>query len=151
MTAQELRLLIQQTLTPLGLYSTDVEELLMFTAAQESHLGEYRVQLGGGPARGIFQMETRTCVDIWQNFLSYHKNLYTLIVNIGATCTELENNDPYAICMARVQYLRFPESIPDCGDLEAIWALYKLRYNTPGGAATKEEAMANYNKYVLGK
>ena len=42
-------------LTHLGLYSLDAEKLLMGTAATESEFQHFR-QIGGGPARGMFQM-----------------------------------------------------------------------------------------------
>jgi len=153
MEPQELRDLIKSTLTPLGLYSPEAEELLMATAAQESHLGTYRQQIGG-PALGIFQMEPATFNDIWANYLHYK---HPLSDNIRALAThgfviagELVNNDPFAIAMARAQYLRAPEALPPAGDLCAIWTLYKLRWNTPLGAATKDQFFANYRKYVDG-
>lgn len=46
--------LITETLTELGLYSDDARDLLLGTCAQESAFGKYRKQLGGGPALGIF-------------------------------------------------------------------------------------------------
>jgi hypothetical protein len=146
MNPTTLRQLIQTTLTPLNLYSENVEELLMFTAANESHLGVYRHQING-PALGIFQMEPATHADIWSNFLRYRTPLQHLLQPCDSD--RLENDDPYAIALARCQYLRAPEAIPDKGDIEGIWNLYKLRYNTPLGAATHDEAMACYNKYVL--
>ena len=128
MTAQQLRTLIQQTLQPLNLYSPGVEELLCMTCAQESALGKYRVQMGGGPALGIFQMEPKTYDDIWDNFLKYRPSLVGAITR---DVSRLENNDEYAIFMARCQYLRAPEAVPAADDVEGLWTLYKKRYNTP--------------------
>jgi hypothetical protein len=152
MDEASLRVLIQNTLTPMGLYSHQAEELLMATCANESNLGVYRTQAGGGPARGIFQMEGEDHDDIWKNYLAYHTNLAANLHQISATCTtdDMINNDPYAIAMCRIHYLRAPGSLPQPTDIEGIWNYYKLHYNTPQGAATHDEFIAKYNKFVLG-
>ena len=153
MDAPALRALIKQTLDPIGLYSADAEELLMATCANESNLGEYRTQTGHGPARGIFQMEGEDFNDIWTNFLAYNpvRSAGLCALNNGAkgTADDMVNNDPYAIAMARVHYMRKPGSLPAAGDLEAIWAYYKKYYNTPAGGATHDEFVAKYRKFVL--
>ena len=145
-----LRQLIRDTLTPLNLYSPDVEELLLFTCANESDLGTYRVQGGGGPALGIFQMEPATFTDIFNNYLAYHLQLKVAVQQMGTVASDMINNDNFAIVMARLQYLRASGAIPPKENLDAIWAYYKLHYNTPLGAATKDRAMGAYKRYVLG-
>ena len=149
----DLRALIQKTLTPLNLYSLNAEELLLATCANESDFGVYRTQGNGGCAKGIFQMEGATHDDIWHNFLAYHSGLSSQLHLLSARCNtdDMINNDPYAIAMCRVHYLRGRGNLPDSTDLEGIWAYYKLHYNTPLGAATHDEFMAKYNKYVLGQ
>jgi hypothetical protein len=147
-----LRLTIQHTLIPINQYSADVEELLMATAANESNLGYYRQQVGG-PALGIFQMEPEDHDDAWQNYIKYHTDLVVNLKQLSVTCAaeDLINNDPYAIAMARVHYLRCPGTIPAASDIEAIWDYYKRFYNTPDGAATHDEFISKYNRYVLGQ
>jgi len=54
-----------------GLDSEAAEELLLGTAVQESLNFKYRRQMGGGPARGYFQMEPATHDDIWDNYLQF--------------------------------------------------------------------------------
>lgn len=148
-----LRKLIQDTLTPHGLYTRDVEELLMFTCANESDLGTYRTQAPHGPARGIFQCEGATFNDIFANYLRWHwalnQQVTSCFTHQPPMVDELVTNDIAAIMICRIQYLRAPEAIPAYTDIEGIWALYKLRYNTPIGAATHDIAMAAYKKYVL--
>jgi hypothetical protein len=145
-----LRHLIQTTLEPLLLYSSAAEELLLATCAQESHMGYYRRQVGG-PALGIFQMEPASFHDICVNYLQYHPILDSKINVLGPRAPdELVNNDALAIAMARVQYLRAPEPLPYPTDLKAIWTLYKLRWNTPQGAATIEQFYRNYKTLVHG-
>lgn len=147
MNPDSLRQLIRSTLTPLGLYSADAEELLMATCAQESHLGVYRHQIRG-PAVGIFQMEPEDHDDIWTNFLAYHFDLGDAVRKLSGqlspTVDDLQNNDPYAIAMCRIHYERAPGSLPSASDLGALWNYYKQHYNTPQGAATQAEFVANY-------
>jgi hypothetical protein len=152
MNPQDLRTAIRSTLIPMGLYNVNAEELMMATCANESNLGEYRTQVGSGPARGIFQMEGEDHDDIWNNYLKYHMDLYSKIHQISGPCTadDMINNDPYAIVMCRVHYMRKPGNLPDAGDIEGIWAYYKQWYNTPAGGATHDQFIQKYNKFVLG-
>ena len=148
-----LRAQIEATLTPLGLYSADAEELLMATCAQESLLGTYRSQVGG-PARGIFQMEPEDHDDIWTNFLAYHLDLSAAIRalsgQLSPTAEDLVNNDAYAAAMARVHYERAPGALPDAMDLNALWQYYKAHFNTPAGAATQQQFYSHYHNLVKG-
>lgn len=153
MNPQDLRNAIRQTLTPLGLYSPNAEELLMATSANESNLGEYRTQAPNGPARGIFQCEGNTFNDIWSNYLAYHPSLATSLKGLNngveGTVDDLVNNDPYAIGICRAHYMRAPGALPDYTDIEAIWTYYKQHYNTPQGAATHDVFIQKYKKFVL--
>lgn len=150
MEKKTLENLITSVLKELNLHTDNAVNLLMGTAAQESHLGRYRKQLGGGPALGIFQMEPATFDDIVKNYLRYKPELAARIERVARIsrfkAEDLENNDLLATCMARVHYLRVREAIPS--DLEG-WARYwKRYYNTPLGKGTEEEFIANYKKLV---
>lgn len=155
LNAANLRSLIQSTLSPIKLYSADAEELLMATCANESNLGEYRTQAPHGPARGIFQMEGEDFDDIWKNYLAFHGSLSFQVGNYNGghrgTVDDLVHNDPYAIVMARVHYMRKPGAIPAATDLEAMWTYYKHWYNSDSGAATHDEFVSKYKKFVLGQ
>ena len=150
---QVLRNLIKSTLLPLGLYSPNAEELLMATCANESNLGQFRTQAPHGPARGIFQCEGEDFNDIWTNYLAYHPSIATSMKSLNngvqGTVDDLVNNDPYAIGICRVHYMRSAGVLPDAGDIEQIWSYYKLHYNTPQGAATHDVFIQKYDKYVL--
>lgn len=157
MESNDLRKLIEETLGKLAALPSqpsinrpEAVELLMGTCAQESHLGKYRRQLGGGPALGIFQMEPATFRDIVDNYLAYHEDLRNKIMEIsGVTALQPEDlveNDRLAVCMARAHYSRVREAIPASLD---GWARYwKQYYNTPLGAGTVEEFVANYKNLV---
>lgn len=144
--------IIQPVLKEIGCYSKNAEELLLLTAAQESHLGTYLHQLDVGPAKGIYQMEPSTHDDIWENFLRYRKRLSGKVQQYELSkpnnADQMAGNLYYATAMARCHYLRFSESLPEHNDIEGMAQYYKKYYNTHKGKATVKEAISNYNKYV---
>lgn len=148
MNKNDLQKLIIDTLTPIGLSSPEIVGLLLGTCAQESHLGKYRKQLGGGPALGIMQMEPATFRDIIENYLRYKPELQEKIKKAsGVDCfdpNDLVENDRLAICFARVHYLRVKETIPST--LEGWAAYWKKYYNTPLGKGTEEEFIRNFQQ-----
>lgn len=151
MKRNELQDLITSTLQEIGLYSEAAVNLLLGTCAQESHLGTYRRQLGGGPALGIFQMEPATFRDICNCFLRYKPDLQDKI-RLAADVdffdpADLVNNDRLAVCFARIHYLRVKEAIPE--DLTGWAGYWKRHYNTVKGKGTEEEFIQNFKRFVL--
>lgn len=149
-------LIIQPTLRylePQINYSEDAVELLMMTAAHESHLGTY-IQQVKGPAQGIYQMEPSTEEDIHRNFLEYKDRIaqdiagLTLISEIG---DELQGNLYYATAMARVHYYRVPEKLPSRHDVEGMAKYAKRFYNSKLGKATANDYAQAYRRLVLGE
>jgi hypothetical protein len=142
---------IRPTLIQIGLHSKSAEELLLGTAIQESDL-THRRQIGGGPGRGLFQMEPATHDDIWKNYLKYRKKLAEkvgiLIVPYKDELTALEFSDRYAAAMARVHYLRAPEALPSSGNVAAMAKYWKKYYNTPCGAGTEAQYIVKWKAYV---
>lgn len=133
-------------------YSQAAENLLMGTAAQESGLGTYLAQLGGGPARGIFQMEPATLEDCYTNFLDYRAQMKSGVDSFLAAwpdkATQLVSNNAYAAAMCRVRYLRAPGNLPPADDIQALGEYWKQHYNTPQGAGTVDEFVTHYQLYV---
>ena len=150
----QLRGLIKDVLDYMDLYSEDAVELLMLTAAQESHCGTYIKQVRG-PALGIFQMEPASESDIWDNYLTFKPDLESLIDSVSLldpTASEqfdLKANLIYQIAMARIHYLRVAESLPSKDDTKAMAQYWKKYYNTYKGKGTVEEAIFNYKKYAI--
>tara|TARA_R110002049_G_scaffold239404_3_gene412579 strand:+ start:1940 stop:2359 length:420 start_codon:yes stop_codon:yes gene_type:complete len=136
------------------------ENLLMGTAAQESHLGTYLAQLGGGPALGIFQMEPATHQDIWDNFLRYKTYIRAGVLEgvppthrepsqSAAHASLLIHDLSYATAMARIHYLRVSEALPaDPDDVEALGTYWKNHYNTHRGRGTVAEFVSNYAEFI---
>lgn len=151
MNKDELRQLIIVTLKGINLHSDNAVELLMGTCAQESQLGKYNRQIGGGPALGIFQMEPATFTDIHMNYLRFKPDLLRDVMKVSEVKSlnpnDLVDNKTLSVCMARVHYIRVKESIPV--DL-AGWAKYwKKYYNTYLGKGKEEEFISNYKRLCL--
>ena len=148
---------IAPVLRRLQLYSPAAVELVLGTAMQESKL-RWLVQLGGGPGRGLWQMEPATHDDIWKNFLAYqkpladrvtrYKGVWSLSPQLGDPydVDELVGNLFYACAMCRVHYYRQKEELPEAGNLSGQARYWKKYYNTPLGAGTPEEYIASWHQ-----
>ncbi|WP_417830438.1 hypothetical protein [Thalassospira sp.] len=154
-------LVVKPVLLSLGLPSSEVaENLIMGTAAHESHLGDYIEQVGGGPALGIFQMEPATLNDCYENYLDYRADLKAKVDGFLAAQPatpdgspdkqqQLATNLAYATAMCRIRYYRAPAAMPsDPNDVNALGTYWKQYYNTPQGAGTVEQFVADYNRYL---
>jgi hypothetical protein len=127
-------------------------QLLLATAAQESNL-KYFYQLGGGPGRGLWQMEPATERDHWTYMTRYRAPWQQLMHDRSGVCaadeSQLARNIPYGILMARLHYYRRdPKALPEVGDIEECWLRYKKYWNTEKGKATREQFMQAYETLI---
>lgn len=126
--------------------------LLLGTAAQESGFAYLR-QLGSGPALGLWQMEPATHDDLWTNFLGFQMLLRDKVLALKAAvpvgAPQLATNLGYACACARAQYLRAPAPLPAANDIDGLAAYWKRYYNTPQGAGTEAQFLANWQKFNL--
>lgn len=146
---KQFRQIIRISLQPVKLYSVGAEQLLIATASVESDCGSYLMQKNNGPAVGIYQMEPDTFRDVWDYTDSskyYGPIMDACNFKSNPTAIEMVTNIKFATIIARMNYYRFPEEVPDYNDVEGIWNFYKKRWNTIKGDTTKEEFMAAYNK-----
>ena len=150
-----MRTLIRTTLQAFQHWTADVEELVLGTIAHESHLGEDREQIGGGPALGIVQMEPETLHDCFDNFLHYHPEMLQALQRICGISTysvdALENCDEYAIILCRVKYLRSKLAVPPASDIEAQAEYWFHIYNGSGVKSKVAEYISDYNRLVKGR
>ena len=141
------------TATRHPLYSAEAEELLLMIAAHESGLGKNLFQMGGGPGRGLFQVETRTMCDNYDNFIDTRPNLARQIHAVSGVNTDdaaqLTYNPIYGAIHARIWLYRSPGKLPPAHDLPAMAEYAKLNYNSPFGAATTEKYLTDYHRLVL--
>jgi len=144
--------IVQPTLRFLDLGNDDsAEELLLGTASQESHMGTYLKQLGGGPALGIFQMEPATFQDLWDNVINHREELREKVCDFekyNFASNSMVYNLKFACAMARVQYWRWPEKLPEPDDIEGLAKYWKKYYNSIEGKGTVAEFILNYKKFV---
>lgn len=146
---------VRPTLRALNMHGRAAEQLLMGTAAQESHF-RYLSQLGLGPALGLFQMEPATHDDIWAHYIRYRPEVADPVRRLAApvghghpSSSELSWNLRYAAAMARVHYRRVPAPLPDAGDVEGLAFYWKEFYNTAAGAGTPDEFITNWVAFDL--
>jgi hypothetical protein len=116
--------------------------LVLGTCAQESKFGTYLRQLGGGPALGVFQMEPATFDWLRETYRVKWPELS------DRRALELVWDLRLAVIMCRLRYLPDSEPIPPADDLRGLATYYKRIYNTPLGAATPEQFVDNYKRYV---
>ncbi len=134
-TGHECRTLIQ---TALDYYQLPVSQsaihLLEMIAAWES--GDFRyVRQKHGPALGMMQMEPDTYLCVC-SYLQSHPTKAPLLLDELPQQPEHLIFDPFfAVGMARLFFLRFPEPLPDSQQIEQLAHYAKKYWNTNQGKA----------------
>lgn len=171
---QLLEYVVRPVLKATGTHSLEAEQQLIGTCAAESG-GVFIVQLGDGPARGLFQCEPFTHFDIYNNYLRYRdkylKHALMLLPNeeaeeiieaLSKTDTELENacdntsmlsltyNLAYQVMICRIHYLRVSDPLPPAGDIEGMARYWKEHYNTGKGKGDEDHFISNFPGYLWG-
>lgn len=157
----QFRDVVETTLNYMGpKYNTEeAVDLLLLTAAQESHMGTYLQQLGAGPAKGVYQMEPDTLEDLYNNYLMYKPRHQQVLEKFTVKFLNLEfqltTNIAYQTAAARLQYFRKPFNLPKKSSFKdeydyvvALAKIWKQYWNTPKGKGTVEEAVANWGRFV---
>ena len=149
-------LIIDPALEEIGMYSLAASELVLGTGIQESHL-TYLVQLDGDDqpyddAIGLFQMESATFLDLWQNWLRHRVPLAHTVRKMCGSGREdptpevMVYNLRFAAAMCRLHYRRVREGLPAAGDVQGQARYWKKYYNTRFGAGTEGEYIRNWEK-----
>jgi hypothetical protein len=128
-------------------YSEDAVELMMMIAAHESLLGTYLRQVGGGPARGVWEMEELTHDDTWENGDSICANAQ--ILGIECAVEKLEYDLRYQIFMARQKLFMISEAIPSNRMVMKMAEYCKKYWNTEHGKATAYDYHEAYLDYCV--
>lgn len=147
---------IKPVLKHINLWSDAAENLLLCTAAHESHLGHYLKQVRG-PALGIYQIEPATHKDVWVNYLAYRNDLVSKVKSLTSSINsnalpaddQLITNLAYATAIARLIYQRAPDALPDADDIDGLANYWKQYYNTPLGKGTTDDFITHYHQYVV--
>ncbi len=120
--------------------------LLLGTAAQESHFGTYIEQIVG-PAKGIFQIEPKTAQWIEDSLPADFREWLKGYRDDEPIPWALEYRLDYSIACCRMRYLKVPAPIP--ADLSGQAAYWKKYYNTIYGKGTVEEYTKNVKRYCV--
>lgn len=128
--------------------------LLLGTALTESHL-QFVDQIGGGPARGFFQIEPATFDDVYGRYLMTRKA--GLLGAVGGLMVpglpadgQLRGNPWLGAAIARLRYWMAPAPLPRADDLDGLGRYWKRHYNTAAGAGRPETFVAQVERYVPG-
>lgn len=155
---ESLRNIIRISLKPINatkhpLWSPAAEEILLMIAAHESNLGRHLRQIGGGPGRGLYQIEPDTLSDNYDNFINARPDLRSQMAEIsgvaGPDLNQLQFNPIYSTIHARLKLYRAPGQLPDAHDVQGMATYAKNHYNTADGAATEEKYLQDYFRLVL--
>ena len=138
---------IDPTLKLLDLYSPAASDLMLGTALVESKL-IHRRQLGGGPARGLFQIEPATFRDVYGRYLKNKPRLLGIVNSLltdkyVAPVEQLYLNDRFGCAIARIRYLYDPKPLPDADDIPALAETWLRVYNA-GGKGTVDKFINAY-------
>ena len=116
--------IVEPAIAALGLMSTSALNLVTGTALVESN-ASLVVQLGGGPALGLWQVEPVTEQDMWSNYLAYQRELSARVRAMlapGDTTKQLVWNLQYGAAVCRIKYLREKPPLPSAKDADALAA-----------------------------
>jgi len=148
----QFREVIRCTLTDFDekVVSTAAIELLMMTAAQESHLGSYLYQDDGdvhietGLALGPMGIEKATYYDIVKRVIIPRYPSFATQTHVDLI-TDLR----LSIIVARMKYWSFPEPLPSPDNVKGLARYYKQYYNTYKGKARIGDVIRNYETYCF--
>lgn len=132
-------------------YSTPAaEQLVMGTAAQESSLRWVR-QVGGGPGRGLWQIEPRTF--LWlRDEVAPKKGLATAANRWGRSDSphpdELIWNFALGAAYCRLRYIASPRPLPQRGDILGMAEEWKVTYNSRLGKGTADEFLQAWERII---
>ena len=151
---QFLKEIIMPCLQELDMDSIAARKLLMITAATETRLGHYVRQCPTGPALGAYGMERRTYYDNWDSVLQYKPELSEKVLKICNYASEptsevLMWDLRYATAMARIQYYRWPEKMPEPDNIHGLLKYY-YKYWGPNPDKTSLEEVRSRVDGVLG-
>lgn len=134
-------------------YSTQAEELIMFTIAHESDMGTFLAQYPkDGPAKGISMIEEKTfnwlVEKLWLK-PDLQEKFRKLSISYDFLFKELSWNLALAVAFARLRYYAVPEELPLANDgawgLARYWGKY---YQTTSDPIKLNEAVRDYKRFV---
>jgi len=149
------RWVVEPVLRFLGMHSLSAERLVVGTAAVESGLS-HLVQLGGGPALGVYQIEPETHRDIWDTYLAYRPELASKVRSLASQHwfdddpdRELICNLSYSTAICRLKYYRIKAPLPDANDIQGLANYWKQYYNTKRGKGRVDDFYMKFPDEIM--
>ena len=152
--------LIKRTLERLGskYASDDAVDLILGTGIIESRF-KYFEQIGSGPAKGFFQIESDTAIDNCVNYLKFRPRVADRCVHATYIPKRywikpskrdwdylLTTSVAVGVVHARLKYWRSP--LPMASGISAAAKMWKTVYNTSAGKGDPEEYISQVSKYL---
>ena len=138
--------LVRAVLNEIKAYSPRAELAILMLIGHESGGGRFRRQRGGGPARGLAQMEPPT----FDSTVKYGAQAANYLRRAGfdpavVKCADLEFDDRLSVVMARARLAMDPAPLPS-GDPAAMAVYLKKVWNGPG-KATPGKYLTDWEKW----
>lgn len=135
---------ITETLLSWGLWSDRRVDLMLMIAAHESGGFKHNKQIGGGPARGPFQMERRTHDQVWLHSDTIGKRAKKYGIT-RKDADEMTDDHAYALWMA-VHYVAMidPKPIPTDIREQAAWC---KKFWNAHGKATEQKYLSDLQRW----
>ena len=151
------------------MYTEASVQLMMGTIAQESDMGAFSSQIGGGPALGLGQVERNTHTDNMINFAWSRKDLLSCLQSVSLLPItnhftdepeffyseefhlQLEYNWIYNVAQARLKFWRAPKELPKMDDLLGMGMYWDTHYNANPRHGTPKDWVDSYKYFVLGE
>jgi hypothetical protein len=152
--------LIKMVLERLGhkYASDDAVDLILGTGIIESRFKHFE-QMGNGPAKGFFQIESDTAVDNCLNYLKFRPFVIDRCVHATYIPKRywvkpdkknwdflLKTNVAAGVVHARIKYWRVPHPIPET--LKGKSNYWKQHFNTAAGSGDPLEYQLQVGKYL---
>lgn len=123
-------------LVPAGIPRNPVADALVFaTIANESLVGTWLVQSGGGPALGLGQLEPPSETTLWAEMTTAEKAAVSGMMTPESLLTQLPYNLKLATALVRLFYWHKPFPLAAVVTTNWLWTIYRQFYNTSMGAA----------------
>ncbi len=137
--------LVRATLTDIKAHSDRAELAILMIIAHESGGGKARRQIGGGPARGLIQMEPPTFNDV----IKFGEKAASYLRRAGfdpavVKCADLEFDDRLSVVMARARLAMDANPLPET---PAAMAAYLKRFWNGPGKATPEKYLKDWENW----
>jgi hypothetical protein len=129
-----------------GFYKHEAVQLLCMICAHESKGCKFRRQLGGGPARGVLQIEKETHDSVWNNSDTIDQVAKAL--GITRDWDNVVDDDVYSIFVGRHLIAMDPHKIPV--DTIGLGDYAKRVWNTELGKATGQKYIDDWSRWANG-